>query len=385
MKLINNTQIIKIKKIDNNITNIKELNEDDSVLESLSILFNNQNNFIIGENNHFDVMNNIQLNDHLNEEIYDDTICIDDFKIHMDNMVIVNSYDQKITNDQDYQVVSLVESLEVNDDFSEDNDLNLLDLNLDNIFKIQKKNNMDDILKNEITDENNDKYNKNDEDIDESDNEDIDNSDNEDIDNSDNEDIDESDNEELRADTPINAIVKKNEYIEDKEEKEYRALFDVMIKRGTSIDTTIKKKKRRSIKKKENIENKKHEKFIQEQKEAVGMEKYSKNRDWIDEMEERKRMIYNDQILASKILVKEAFRRNPNIKNKYGEICNEIFQSNFDPNTIRLLLSRLKLFSDPEKIKENESSSDSGIEQLDLNSDTSSDSDYDLENSVFIE
>ena len=62
-------------------------------------------------------------------------------------------------------------------------------------------------------------------------------------------------------------------------------------------------------------------------------------------MEKNKKISDRDSIIASKILVQEAYRINPKIKETHSHIINHIFESYSDPQVIRAMLSRARIFA----------------------------------------
>jgi hypothetical protein len=84
---------------------------------------------------------------------------------------------------------------------------------------------------------------------------------------------------------------------------------------------------------------------IEKQKMDILEEKIKKRNEWINNMESNIYLSPNDSIISTKLLVSEAFRRNPHIKKKYYRICNRIFENNTNPKIIKSLILRLQLFT----------------------------------------
>ena len=66
-------------------------------------------------------------------------------------------------------------------------------------------------------------------------------------------------------------------------------------------------------------------------------------------MENQKKISEKDSIIASKLLLCEAYRKNQKIVEKNKDEINFLFELNSDPSIIRMGLSRLKIFSEMKK------------------------------------
>ncbi len=116
---------------------------------------------------------------------------------------------------------------------------------------------------------------------------------------------------------------------DDLEEREESFIFE--INEINDIDTKKKKK---------------FDSFISKQQELIKQEKLNMHKKWMNKMENEKSICKTDSIISLKLLVQEAFRRNPILKEKYNKKCQEIFSNNCDPIIIKQLLLKLSLFSD---------------------------------------
>lgn len=89
---------------------------------------------------------------------------------------------------------------------------------------------------------------------------------------------------------------------------------------------------------------------IEQQKIFIAEENIKKRKEWLEHMENSMSISPNDSIIFLKLLVSEAFRRNPIIKEKYKETCKNIFKNNSDPEIIKTMILKLELFAENKDI-----------------------------------